>query len=503
MPMSYNNDPVYHSTDYLSACANADSLRQSLEQAGFQVQKGDFAPVDFFKLYQEKLVRSCNGNNADNPYFACAMPLSPGQTCPDYLEIENDPPRYLSFRLRPNEAIVLVGKTPPEVKYFSYFAFLSTRSPDYVGHPQLNSPIPIELMKTKPVVKPQFIPDKDDPSIARREMIFAGLGDTLNRLSLSTPGTPGASAGNPFEQPVVLIFTASREVNEMARASALAAGYPDSAINTGIIPVDFVKLGVDEGDDTFSIGHRISRNPTDEAAFEQYIKNPGLSVFRITGPLNPAARYFPVPKLTPRGDGRTELSFWNPLHSLRRAILDKYQAEYIPVELQTNIWLNESYEAIQQNLDNLGESRDTTYLGTDNFILPRDAFAIAFGVNHARTGKCSYSNIVVYGKQWDNGVVSIADEEFAGSATDFIDGAASEYLYAWKFTYDCSQYGQPHCTVIPIGPTPALLPPYYVEADDYIYFGFRAYLEPTTKVGPAWHELLFDRVIVFVPKAKQ
>lgn len=489
--MSCNSDPVYHSTDYISACANADSLQQSLKQAGFHVQTGVFASVDFFKLYQEKIVTSCNGNNADNPYFACAMPLSPGQTCQDYLEIS--PGHYLSFRLRPNEAIVLVGKTPPEVKYFSYFAFLSTRFSDDVRDPQSTPPIEIKLMKTKPVVY----------SEGPRDIIFGGLGDTLNRLSLSTPGTPGATAGNPFEQPVVLIFTASQEINEMAREAALAAGYPDSAINNGIIPIDFVKMGVDEGDDTFSIGHRISKNPTDQAAFEQYIKDPGISVFRITGPLNPAAKYFPVPKLTPRGDGRTELSFWNPLHSLRQAILDKYQADYIPVELQTNIWLNESYEAIQQNLDNLGESRDTTYLGTDNFILPADAFAIAFGVNHARTGKCSYSNIVVYGEKWDNGVVSVADDEFAGSANDFIDGAASEYLYAWKFTYDNRQNGQSHCTVIPTDLTPGLLKPYYVEAGDYIYLGFRAYLEPTTKVGPAWHELLFDRVIVFVPKAKQ
>ncbi len=312
--MSCNNDPVYHSTDYLSACANADSLRQSLEEVGFQVQKGAFTSVDFFKLYQEKLVRSCNGNNADNPYFACAMPLSPGQTCPDYLDIDKDqdPKLYLSFRLRPNEAIVLVGKTPPEVKYFSYFAFLSTRSPDYARNPWLNPPIPIELMKTKPVVTPQVIPDLDDRSIARREMIFAGLGDTLNRLSLSTPGTPGATAGNPFEQPVVLIFTASQEINEMASEAALAAGYPASAINTGIIPIDFVKLGVDEGDDTFSIGHRISKNPTDQAAFEEYIKKPGLSVFRITGPLNPAAKYFPVPKLTPRGNGPYGTFFLEP-----------------------------------------------------------------------------------------------------------------------------------------------------------------------------------------------
>jgi hypothetical protein len=496
--MSFGNDPVCHSTEYICANANPDSLKERLIQSGLQVQKGQFTPVDFFKLYQEKKVRSCNGNNADNPYFACAMEPSPGQTCQDYIEMS--PNHHLSFRLRPNEAIVLVAITPPEVKFFSYFAFLSTRSPDYIRDPRLKSPIRIKPMKTKPVVSPAVIPDPDDHSIDRREMIFAGLGDTLNRLSLSTPGTPGGAPGNPFQQPVVIIFTASQEMSEMISQAALEAGYPASAINIGVIPIDFVKLGVDEADDTFSIGHRISKNPTNQQAFDYYIQNPGVSVFRVTGPLNPAAKYFPVPKLTPRGNGRTELALWNPLHSLRQAIVDHYQENYIAVELQTNIWVNESYEAIQQNLDNLGESRDATYLGTDAFILPPNAFAVAYGVNHVRTGKCFYSNIVVYGNELDNGVISVADDEFQDSAGDYVQGAATEYLYAWKFTYDLSQTGQPYCTVIPSDLAPNLPPPYFVVAKHYIYFGFRAYLEPTTKVGPAWHELLFDRVLVFVPK---
>jgi hypothetical protein len=33
-----------------------------------------------------------------------------------------------------------------------------------------------------------------------------------------------------------------------------------------------------------------------------------------------------------------------------------------------------------------------------------------------------------------------------------------------------------------------------------MYLGFRAYLEPQTKVGPAWHELVFDRAILFTKK---
>jgi hypothetical protein len=38
-----------------------------------------------------------------------------------------------------------------------------------------------------------------------------------------------------------------------------------------------------------------------------------------------------------------------------------------------------------------------------------------------------------------------------------------------------------------------------IDLSETAFVGFRAYLEETTKVGPLWTELLYDRVIKFSP----
>lgn len=41
---------------------------------------------------------------------------------------------------------------------------------------------------------------------------------------------------------------------------------------------------------------------------------------------------------------------------------------------------------------------------------------------------------------------------------------------------------------------------YGVDLGQQTFVAFRAYLERETKVGPVWHELVFDRVIKFSPR---
>jgi hypothetical protein len=64
-------------------------------------------------------------------------------------------------------------------------------------------------------------------------------------------------------------------------------------------------------------------------------------------------------------------------------------------------------------------------------------------------------------------------------------------VYAWKFARNCR--GEAHCT--PITTTCARLN--LDEAPPDMWMGFRAYVEPSTAVGPAFTEIVYDRVIVF------
>lgn len=469
--------------------SNLSRFLDALREGGANIQEGVFALVDFFKLYADGKVKSCNGNNANNPYFSCALPKAPGQPpdVPDYIEVpypKNMEPLHISIHFQSSEAIVLVGITPPEVKYFSHVPFQTT-----VSHASRHSVACDDTqLEGKPIRnKPVAVCDDS------RCILFAGLGDPLNNLKINTPGTPQGTPGNPFEQLFVLIYASDQGVLDEVVAAALMAGYPKTCINVIGISSDFVTFGVNHDSDTFSFSHRISNNPVDAAKLKAYLDNPPVKVFRVTTDKKPRAP-LPAPYLSPRGSGRTELELWKPVENLRLAILEHHACGFDAVELGTDVWLNESYLASQQGLDNLGESRDTTYFGTEAFVLPENAFLVVYGVNHARVGKSLYANLVVYGSALDNGVVSVSDAEFAGSASTYLDDAQSASLYAWKLGFQSKLFPDQY-TVIP-----TLASPYGLDPKKHLYLAFRAYVDPVTKVGPACHELIMDRVIVFLPK---
>jgi hypothetical protein len=151
---------------------------------------------------------------------------------------------------------------------------------------------------------------------------------------------------------------------------------------------------------------------------------------------------------------------------------------------------------VQRAVDVLGESRDTVYLRTEGtFNIGDDDFLIIYGTNHEATGKATYANFAVYDGCKACGVVGENSRHMAGSALDYV-GANNpkvphvDELYAWKVARNCGS--DPRCTTVP--PTSC---PGRSNANDQFFIGFRAYVEPATKIGPAFTEVVFDRVIRF------
>jgi hypothetical protein len=261
----------------------------ALEKKGANIQNGVFAKVDFLKLYENGQVNNCNGNNASNPYFSCALPKAPGQLVPDFLEVPNpndSEPLHISIHFQSSQAIVLVGTTPPEVKYFSHVPFLVTSSrrqnlPITHDDPRLErQPIrnrPLEVLQET------------------RRILFGGLGDPLNNLKINTPGTPH---GDPFEQPYILIYASDQEVLDEVTAAAKQAGYLETCINTLVISSELATLGVDYESDTFGFAHRVSNNPTDPQKLKQYMEKPPVQVFRVNMAKEPHSP-LPTPFLSP------------------------------------------------------------------------------------------------------------------------------------------------------------------------------------------------------------
>jgi hypothetical protein len=123
-------------------------------------------------------------------------------------------------------------------------------------------------------------------------------------------------------------------------------------------------------------------------------------------------------------------------------------------------------------------------------------FIIVYGVNHVATGKAMYSNFAVYGADVWNGARAITDAAFNGSAEEYLpDNPNAKYLYVYKLARNCSESDQ-YCYEVPYG-----VGVHGIEPDQPLVITWRAYMENTTKTGPSYSEIVYDRAIKFDPKS--
>jgi hypothetical protein len=438
---------------------NLADFRAALEKDGFTVQEGKLAVIDFIKLYNEGLVTSCNANNANLPYLAYFLPARTGQALNSMLTDAPINPAHkglwVTNRFSEDEALIYIGKTPPECQYFSYCNYLFHRY---------------------------------DPESGNYTKLFASTGDAVNQLTINTAG----GEGNPFNQDTLVITTADKGIDQRIRDDAKSAGYSQDIMNTIPVPTAVVNMGLDKEADTIVMAIRTAYF-ADKQAGDDFISDPDAVVWRITPTQQTQPDPFPVPDLRLRGTGKTEMEYLPAVEELRQAILNEY-SNYTAEEYTAYPWLHEGYVGIQDNTDLLGEVRDTAYTRTDAFTLDKDEFLIVYGVNHAATGKATYSNFGVYGEEILNGIGAVPNDKLLGTADDYIpENPQKDYLYVWKVARASSE-GE-NCLLVPYG-----VKANGVDLDKKAFVGFRAYLEPETKVGPVWQELVLERVIKFSPR---
>jgi len=467
---------------------DVDAFKQALEKDGFTVRQGGLSFFDLLKVYNNGVLPSAYGNNPNTKYLNLLVPPPSGQEVRGIISglmkalgVNANITPFSS--LRPDEAIVFVGRTPPECRYFSFDLYLMERT---YGN--------------------------------ETRWIYANLGDTLNHLVINTEGTPEGQPGNPFNQTTIVVTTADKGIDQRIRAAAQSAGYSDGIINTQVIPSPMVNMGVENDSDTFNVLLRPTQF-TDEQSGNNYISNTPATVFRVTP--NETAQLDPhdTPKLRVRGTGTTEFDLMDDLEELRIAILDKY-ADLNATELPTSQIMAVGSDALQRGIDAYGPPNDCCYLWTGNqtvssqtppfpdltqyygflrdpeITLGDDAkeFIIVYGVNHVATGKAMYENFVLYGADVWNGVGMVNDLDFNGTAEEYLpDNPNAKYLYVYKFARDCE--GDPHCYAVPYD-----MGAYGIDLDQPVYIGWRMYLEPATKTGPSYSEIVYDRAIKFDPK---
>lgn len=474
------------------------AFRNALVRSGLAVREGSTKQINPFRFIHAGAIDSCAGNNAGQPYKCLPVPLIPGEAD------EQGRAEFGVFRLQPYEAIVYVGPTPPEGDYFSYTGFL------WVRH--------------------------HDSLIEKGDWLFAALGDPLNNLLIKTEG-----GGSPFEKNTMIVFTPDEGTYNRIVAAAQSAGYPESMINLFVIPstspIPLAYLGMGPESDSMLVLVRTA-NFKDPEKGDDYLNNNAYgTVFRVTPDSAPVLQPYAQPPARDRSwQKETDLipGLEDGLERLKAAILA--QTEHVQSRSFESIrWFYDSRDVLPDDPTSLayhqfvaGEASDTPYLRTAengspaNFILGMDDVVIAYGVNHAATGMATYSSVSAYGdwqtNQCDppsqfifgcndhvwNGVAGMTSHSFVidgkSSAEEYLPGdPVAPYLYAIKVKRTCDP-DEKFCVPVPLpgGDPEHKDNPYYgIGLTDPMMIGYRAYLNPATKSGPSYDDIVFDRAIWF------
>jgi len=451
--------------------------------AEFDVQRGEVRQGEPVDLFVGGYVEDANGNNAGANYMVTLVPPSSRSptlnVAPVVLQMDQD------------EALVWVGYTPPSARYFSYQPYLMNR---YLG-------------------------DATPPTIKK---LFARLGDSINNYNLPLPGA------DPFLQFYVLIIAANQDTYHKVAQAIQNAGIATDRIMALAIPNQTdpeapINFGLTLTADSFNFLHRLSVGDSESAQME-YVNDPTIELLRVTPKTPLAVNPITRPTSRPRRTGIREQQIADvPDHlaRLRTAIIDRFSRAYRYVKpLQTSTWMYPGGDvAIAEREDVLGETNDTLYLKSQDFVLNPDDLIVVFGVNHDQTGKSVYSNVSCYGTA-ENGVGGILStpptasapsrQSYFGTAAAYLpelDADQANRLYVYKFA---RQADDDTTYAIPYNADGR----FYGHNDgDTVFMGFRIYVDVLTTVGaypgtvrdsayfseagPPDSEVFFDQVLIF------
>lgn len=483
----------------LTEKSKVSAFERQLTKRGFTWQAGEAWFPDILTMCCKCSLPSCYANNASTRYGFFALPPAPGQSAAvknpyaEWFTQDHALPADWSFawRMRPDEAVVFIGKTPPKVEYFGFTAYLYDRYVAGLGAGGDCTYVDDQGAHTRP----------QPASALSRYPVFASLGDTINQETIDLAG--GRQA--PFQKNVVMVVAADRNVLRQVKASLEAAGYPAQSINVMILPPDLVRLGTDSQSDSFLILLRVTPGAGNDV--DSYYTQPA-TVLRVTPstPVPPSQLApLPPPKLRVRGKGTTEADLEAQVDALGQAITAHYAGlgyKAAPVKMAI---LPDGFNCISNMQNCLADNRDTIYVspaydiisqkllpGQPSLVLGPDEFLVAYGVQHPLAHKALYSNISIMGWTKRAAAAVVTNAMMAGSAQDYLPGA-NPALYAYQITRTGGCLTPEHC--VELGSACGT----GIAEDEPVAPVFRAYLEPGTKIGPSRGEVVVDHVLKFTP----
>lgn len=271
----------------------AGEVARALSDSGYIVQQGEITKENLIDFCLAGYTPNANGNNVGVPYLGMQIPPSPD------MDSLFTPP--ISFNFEEDEAMVLIGLTPPECTYYSYRSYLMNQLYTF-------------------------------PPPATRIKVNASLGD-MTSLYRMRPDLPLDSM---FGRKFALIMAGDSLVALHILQTILAATpeIAEADIHFDILPSEgMFRFGIDPQADWGMFAHRVSlfKDSTEQ---ENYVNNPPLEILRVT----PTSPFQPVPfvlrSFLPRTCGTNEGELLPLMEQLEEGIYDTYQSDYEMIWLQ-------------------------------------------------------------------------------------------------------------------------------------------------------------------------
>lgn len=471
---------------------------------GFIVQEGSLRYIEILKLASEGKSSTALGNIVGAPYATYILPPAPDQELSSERRLPviydpDSPDKYppnldfilpgLHYKLRPDEAIILIGQTPPPAVYFSFRSYLT-------------------FVENKPHKDYSDTITAGNPCTGFYHFIGASMGDQINNYGIWTDKTPYGNAGKPFDASTVIITSADKKVYRYMRDALADSGYSPGIINNDFIPMDLVNMGLERGKDHFSLVMRANIFENPEIGWD-YIYNiyKYFTVLRIT-PQEPynASHPWPVPALKAKEICTTEFqaacAVRDKLDYLRNKIIDKYKSpEYDVVDLDLNLAIPDNYEGILQDNNVWIDNRDTIYVKTETFkLVTDDDFVVVYGFNNIQSRFATFINVSLYGDELWNGVAgTVFTDDLQYSTDEYFpecDDSGKDYYVVKLARYDT----EGNEIIIPYSTGNTIGSAYGVDNNQKVFLVIRMYLNQKTKVASAPFDIIWGHAILFTKK---
>lgn len=322
----------------------------------FSIEKAGLLLANDLTTCSNGVEPTCFGQNPSSPYTSIQfVPIPPGSSLPVQIKAG------LFTLSSPMSVFVLSGMSPPPCVYWGFTLYLF-----------------------------------NDPSKCP-DTIFASIADTVNNIS----------SGIGYNKPFTIVFGCNKAAIQQYIDTQATLGtvvsvpfpYPGSSANMLLVGrtaifennSDQVKYNIS----TNIVGKVLQYNRQDIPQFN--VKQPSLKQRRSA-----------VDELLNKTQYDAQADAF--IQSVKAAVGSEYvNVQEVPVNLfLESIKYDNGYDCIKTCTNCLGDNRDAVYsLSEIPSSIQADKNLVAvFGVNHSSNGNAAYTNISVYNKENDTGLVS-------------------------------------------------------------------------------------------------